>query len=121
MFLQLSVDAERIVIVQMRFEEGDREGGGESAQTAADGRPVTINLHFDEFPATRTLDQIGRLHCLFCAAMSMAMLLPVLVNGWIRSELVKIVENFVAGHLDVVNCKAINRYITYSINKCINY
>ena len=80
MFLQFAMDTERVVFIQMRFQEGDRERGGEGAQTAADGRSVPINFDFDE--------------------------LSVFINRRIRAKLEQVVQDLVTSHLNVVNYKS---------------
>ena len=80
------MDTERVVFIQMRFQEGDRERGGEGAQTAADGRSVAINFDFDE--------------------------LSVFINRRIRAKLEQVVQDLVTSHLNVVNYKFVKKKLS---------
>lgn len=44
------MNAKRVVIVQMWFEEGNRKSRSECAQAATNRRSMAINFNLDEFP-----------------------------------------------------------------------
>jgi len=56
--LQFAVDTKRIVVVQMRFQKGNWEGGSKSAQTTADGWSMSIYFNFDEFPVDVSIKRL---------------------------------------------------------------
>lgn len=90
----------------MRFQKRDGKGGRKSAQTTADRWSMSINFNFNKFPVQMFEKKKYR----WFKANSTAILntrSPVFENWWIGSELVQVVKNFVAGHLNIVNCNLI--------------